>query len=75
MPIKLMSMIKANFWKPKQSPSVMGHDIPRVRVTGWGIFWIFTYLVFPVLLLGNMLDLAMQALFGLCVGVWCVLPG
>jgi hypothetical protein len=75
MPIKLTTMSKIAILKSPRAQTVLGHDIPRVRLTTWGIFWIFTYLVFPVLLLGNMLDLAIQAIFGWCVGVWCVLPG
>lgn len=75
MPIKLTIMFKVAFLKSSRSLSVLGHDIPRVRMTAWGAFWIFTYLVFPVLLLGNMLDLVIQVIFGWCVGVWCVLPG
>jgi hypothetical protein len=75
MPIKLTMMFKPAFLKSAQAPTVLGHDIPRVHLTAWGLFWIFTYLVFPVLFLGNMLDLVIQAIFGWCVGVWCVFTG
>lgn len=75
MPIKLTTMSQVTFLKSSPPPTVLGHDIPRVRMTAWGAFWIFTYLVFPVLLLGNMLDLAIQAVFDWCVGIWCVFPG
>jgi len=52
---------------------VLGHDIPRPRLTGAGAAFLLLYLGLPVLVLGNVLDLLVQWLFGWCVGVWCVL--
>ena len=74
MPIKLAIMSKETHSKAGSKTLVMGHDIARVRPTALGIFWIFVYLVFPILFLGNLIDLMFQYLFGWCIGVWCVFP-
>lgn len=53
-------------------PSSESYSRP-VRLTGWGWFWVFSYLGLPVVFLGLVLDFLVQALFGWCVGVWCIL--
>ena len=72
MPIKLAVMSKDPANRSKSAPMVMGHHIPRVKPTGWGIFWTLVYLVFPVILLGNLIDFMFQYFVGWCIGVWCV---
>lgn len=74
MPIKLTTMSKETPKSRQRQALVMGHDIERVRPTALGVFWIFVYLVFPILFLGNLIDLMFQYLFGWCIGIWCVFP-
>ncbi|NBU88833.1 MAG: hypothetical protein EBS16_06460 [Betaproteobacteria bacterium] len=54
------------------APSILGHDVPRARITaaGWG--WLVVYLGLPVAVLGNLLDLLTQWAFGWCIGLWCL---
>lgn len=72
LPIKLAIMSKDKSIPQPAPSSVLGHHIPRVRPTGWGIFWALVYLGLPVFFLGNLLDFMFQYLFGWCIGVWCV---
>jgi hypothetical protein len=74
MPIKLTIMSQNTSTPANKSGPVMGYDIPRVLPTPWGVFWTFVYLIFPVLLLGNLIDLAFQFFLGWCIGIWCVFP-
>jgi hypothetical protein len=74
MPIKLATMTQMTPAHDKPGTQVLGHDIPRVRPTPLGIFWVFVYLIFPVLMIGNLLDLAFQFFLGWCIGVWCIFP-
>jgi hypothetical protein len=53
---------------------VLGHDIPKPRLTLAGLFLCVAYLGLPVVILGNLLDLVFQLLFGWCIGVWCLFP-
>ncbi len=52
--------------------AVLGHDIPKPRLTLAGVAYLLIYLGLPVLILGNLLDLATQWLFGWCIGIWCL---
>lgn len=55
-----------------QSQTVMGHRIESPRPTRAGL-WLLTWSIgAPVLLLGLALDLALQLVFGWCVGLWCL---
>lgn len=58
--------------KPKSATDVLGHVLPEPRLTPLGMVLIAAWVSVPVLLLGSLLDLAVQWLFGACVGVWCV---
>ena len=51
---------------------VLGHDIPRPRLTLAGVGYLLLYLAVPVMIAGNLLDFLVQWLFGWCVGIWCV---
>lgn len=51
---------------------VLGHDIPKPRLTLAGMLLCIAYLGVPVMILGNLLDLIFQLAFGWCIGVWCV---
>jgi len=51
---------------------VLGHDIPRPRLTAAGVGYLLVYLGVPVIIAGNLLDFIVQWLFGWCIGIWCV---
>lgn len=58
----------------KQRPeNVMGHVLPEPKLTAAGIVLLVLWVSVPVLLIGSILDLLVQGLFGVCVGLWCVL--
>lgn len=57
----------------KGKSSVMGRVVAKPRPTVAGIGYCLLYLGLPVGLLGLLLDLAVQLVFGVCIGVWCVL--
>ncbi len=52
---------------------IRGHDLgkPRLTAAGWGrvLLWFGV----PAMLVGALLDLAIQWLSGDCVGLWCFL--
>ncbi|MEK7344250.1 MAG: hypothetical protein AAB176_01025 [Pseudomonadota bacterium] len=52
--------------------SVLGHDIPKARLTASGWAWGTLYLGLPILLLGNLMDFIFQWTFGWCIGIWCI---
>jgi hypothetical protein len=54
------------------APAILGHDVPRARITAAGWAWMLLYLGLPVALLGNLLDLLTQWAFGWCIGLWCL---
>ena len=51
--------------------TILGHTLPEPRLTATGIALIAAWASLPVRGLGSALDLAVQALFGVCVGLWC----
>jgi hypothetical protein len=52
--------------------TILGHDIPKARLTPSGWAWGVVYLGLPVILLGNLMDLFFQWTLGWCIGVWCI---
>jgi len=56
----------------RQVSSILGHDIPKARLTLSGWAWIALYVGLPILLLGNAMDLLFQWALGWCIGVWCM---
>jgi hypothetical protein len=61
--------------KPMSSPklpSILGHDIPKARLTLSGWAWTLLYLGLPVILLGNLIDFIFQWTLGWCIGIWCI---
>jgi hypothetical protein len=52
---------------------VLGHDLPKPRLTPIGLILCLVYLGLPVVILGNLLDLLVQWMFGWCIGVWCLI--
>jgi hypothetical protein len=55
-----------------QEHAVLGHDIPKARLTMSGWTWIGLYLGLPVILLGNLMDFFFQWTLGWCIGIWCI---
>jgi len=51
--------------------TVLGHRIAPPRLTPGAVGLLFVYVGIPVLVIGGLLDLAMQLLFGICSGLWC----
>jgi hypothetical protein len=49
----------------------MGYRIQEPRPTWLAACWVVLYLMLPVLLLGTLLDLLVQAVTGYCSGFWC----
>ena len=54
------------------SQTVMGHRIEGPRMTAAGAWLLAWSIGAPVLLLGLALDLALEWIFGWCVGLWCL---
>lgn len=52
--------------------AILGHDIPKARLTVAGWAWGALYLGLPVILLGNLIDFFFQWTLGWCIGVWCI---
>ncbi len=51
---------------------VMGLVAGKPRITLVGMLYVLLYLGLPVAALGALLDLGIQLVFGVCVGLWCV---
>jgi hypothetical protein len=51
---------------------VLGHDIPKPRLTLAGLALCIAYLGIPVVIIGNLIDFGLQLAFGWCIGVWCL---
>jgi hypothetical protein len=51
---------------------ILGHDLPKARLTASGWAWGALYLGLPVLVLGNLLDFVFQLTLGWCIGIWCI---
>jgi hypothetical protein len=56
----------------RSAQTILGHDIPKARLTRAGWFWGAVYLGLPVILLGNLLDFLFQWTLGWCIGFWCI---
>jgi hypothetical protein len=52
--------------------TIAGHRLPEPRITLTAIWLVFLWVGLPILFLGGLLDLAMQLLFGICTGLWCL---
>jgi len=57
---------------PSKDQTVLGHDIPKARLTLSGWAWGALYLGLPTVLLGNLMDFVFQWALGWCIGVWCI---
>jgi hypothetical protein len=57
----------------KRTPvqTVMGHRLPEPRLTWQAGLWLLVYLGLPLVLLGTLIDLAIQLTTGICTGLGC----
>jgi hypothetical protein len=56
----------------KRPDNVLGHSLPEPRITLAGAVLLALAVSVPVLVLGSLLDLFVQWVFGVCVGLWCL---
>ena len=56
----------------RRATTILGHDLPKPRLTLAGLGWCFVYLGLPIALVGNLLDLLVQLALGWCIGLWCI---
>ncbi|WP_291845523.1 hypothetical protein [Maricaulis sp.] len=56
----------------KRPQTVMGHRIAEPRPTLMAVWLCFLYVGVPLLVITGLLDLAMQLVFGVCTGLWCL---
>lgn len=52
--------------------TISGETIPEPRVTLMAVWLVFLWVGLPILVIGGLLDLAVQLIFGVCTGLWCV---
>ena len=57
--------------KRKEAQTISGHKLPEPRITPMAIWLGFLWVGLPILVIGGVLDLAMQFIFGVCTGLWC----
>jgi len=56
----------------KRPENVLGHLLPEPRITLAGALLLALAVSVPVLVLGSLLDLFVQWIFDVCVGLWCL---
>ena len=54
--------------------TIAGHKLPEPRITPMAIWLAFLWVGVPILVLGGLMDLLMQLVFGICTGLWCYAP-
>jgi hypothetical protein len=57
--------------RPK-AQTISGYKLKEPRITPMAIWLVVLWVGLPILIIGGLLDLAMQLLFGLCTGLWCI---
>lgn len=55
-----------------RAQAVLGHTINEPRLTSWAYLWLLMWVGLPVTLVGMLLDLLAQWMFGVCTGLWCM---
>jgi hypothetical protein len=73
MKTQLLQHLFQRFFRRAKIDSVMGYRIQEPRPTWLAACWVLIYLALPVLLLGMLVDLLIQAVTGYCSGFWCYL--
>ncbi|WP_300544039.1 hypothetical protein [Maricaulis sp.] len=56
----------------RKTRTVMGYRIPEPRPTLAAVWLAILYVGIPLLVVTGLLDLAMQLVFGICTGLWCL---
>lgn len=56
----------------KKLQTISGQKIAEPRITLMAVWLVFLWIGLPILLIGGLMDLAAQLLFGTCTGLWCV---
>ena len=51
--------------------TIAGHRLPEPRITPMAIWLAVLWVGLPILVIGGLLDIAMQLAFGICTGLWC----
>lgn len=51
--------------------TISGYKLAEPRVTFVAVWLVFLWIGLPILLIGGLLDLANQLIFGACTGLWC----
>ena len=54
--------------------TIAGYKLPEPRITPMAIWLAFLWVGVPILVLGGLMDLVMQLVFGICTGLWCYAP-
>lgn len=57
--------------RKKKVETVAGEKLPEPRITFMAIWLVFLWVGLPILVVGGLLDLAVQFFFGVCTGLWC----
>ncbi len=58
--------------RKKNAHKALTLDIPGARPTASGLLLCVLYLGVPVMVLGGLVDLLFQMVFGWCIGLWCI---
>jgi len=56
----------------KSTTTIAGYKLPEPRLTLTAVWLAFLWIGLPILVIGGLLDLAVQLTFGVCTGLWCV---
>lgn len=56
----------------RKPETVLGHAIAEPRPTLMAVWLVFLYVGLPLLVFTGLVDLAMQLVFGVCTGLWCL---
>ena len=54
--------------------TILGHTLPEPRLTLAGLALLLLAATLPIAIIGSLLDLLVQTVFGVCVGLWCLAP-
>lgn len=52
--------------------TIAGYKLPEPRLTLTAVWLAFVWIGLPILIIGGLLDLAVQFIFGVCTGLWCI---
>lgn len=58
----------------RRPETIQGHTLPEPRLTVAGMALLLLAATVPIAIIGSLLDLLVQAVFGVCVGLWCFSP-